>query len=89
MNIEENTYCHPGNPNIRFRGIGNPPPWAVDVQPYVAPPPHPSDKYTSTLPPGDVMNFRDLWDFMVSRGVDEKQIVKLLDLHREDVKYNL
>ena len=74
------TYSHPDNPNIRFHDVGTPPPWAVDIQPYVEPPRHRSDCYTSSLGPQQTERVRELWDYMISKGVEENKIVMFLDL---------
>lgn len=75
----QHTFSHPDNPNIRFHGVGTPPPWAVDIQPYVEPPRHRSDYYTSSLSQRQTEQVRELWDYMISKGVEENKIIMFLD----------
>jgi hypothetical protein len=85
MSIEENTYCSPDHPEIRFRGVGTPPPWAVDVQPFVPRPRHPSDEFLSNLRDDVRDEMVLLWDRMIASGINNEDIKTLLNAHRRAV----
>lgn len=77
------SFCHPDDLKIRFLGVGTPPPWAVDIQPYVEPPRHRSDYYTSSLNQLQTEQVRELWDYMISKGVEENKIIMFLEVFLE------
>lgn len=82
MSNNENTYCHPDDLSIRFHGVGTPPPWAVDVQPYVAPAPHPADEVFGYLPPSVRDEVVATWDRLIQSGAQPADLLTLLNIFR-------